>query len=332
MTVALMAGFYVGLKRVDLPEKRLDTTQYEEIDWARFTPAPPKRVHKAREAPAEPKAETRPVEPAARRVERIDLEDIASFFDSGREELQTQAKRPISPQRVAPMEPQIEESLEKPDLSTLLVTPSSSEVPAFRVSARAPGAGRSEMEEPALQVEKGSGLELPQIRYGAGSTSVAVRATGKSELLVPAVSMLDFTSLGEDYENLTSILDELIRWMRSHPADFSEVVRAFMGIRQDDLTSKARFRIGQRRFDLFLSFRDSEHELRICLVEGDRSIFLIDRGLKERSNYLRAGRVARDPGGRLVSFETSQRSPSDARTAEFYQLFLSWWERQKKDE
>ena len=66
--------------------------------------------------------------------------------------------------------------------------------------------------------------------------------------------------------------------------------------------------------------------MRICLVEGDNAILLIDSGFKEKSNYLRKGSVKRNVYNMVTSFITRQEAPSEDKTTEFYQIFMSWWE------
>jgi len=61
-------------------------------------------------------------------------------------------------------------------------------------------------------------------------------------------------------------------------------------------------------------------------VEGNESTYLIDRGFKERSSFLRSGGVSRGSNGALLAFGTTREAASNHRTTEFYQIFLSWWE------
>jgi hypothetical protein len=328
ITVILLAGLYAGLRWIDLPEKRIDTAQYEEIDWTKFTPIPPSATKEER---AQSTAEEAPVAPTPKRIERIDLADIVAFFEDAGGEDQPAVQSPVNPLGVAPMEPQVREQLEIPDISSLLITPTSPEAPSFEIPTRVPGVERSGQEKPTLEVRRGSELDLQEIEYESGKESTGVRKPVGVEAPTPTVTMINAADLGEEYENLSSILDDLVQWMRDHPAEFSDVVKRFVGFASGDLTSMARFRIGARDFELYLLYRDTERELRICLVEGEQSIFLIDRGLRERSHYLRAGKVGRGSTGQITYFETSQDSPSDARTAEFYRLFLSWWEGQRHE-
>ena len=97
---------------------------------------------------------------------------------------------------------------------------------------------------------------------------------------------------------------------------------------QDALRSVVSFRVGDRVFTLYLKVIESLYEIHIVLIEGRQLSYLIDSGFKKRSHFLRLGTAtyADSAMTKLVACDTSLEKPSDRRTKEFYQVFLSWWD------
>jgi len=131
-------------------------------------------------------------------------------------------------------------------------------------------------------------------------------------------------------QNMAAIIDDLMKWMSRNKGSFNPVTESFMMYESGDLTSKADFVNDQRKFELYLLYRPNVKEIRICLVEGNQSIMLIDDGFKKQSNYLRTGDVTRASDGSIVLFSTSQQPASAQITNHFYQSFLMWWEKARK--
>lgn len=331
LTGVLLVAVYLGLNRSSLPSPRMDTTHYEEIDWAKFTPTPPEKITTPEDETTSPAAVETPPEPAPARVERINLRDIVSYFEAA-EEAETEILRsPLQPEEVLPRTAPVRTDLDLSQLSSLELSPTSLGKPKLQVPGSKPGRTATAAKDLDLQVGRSSRLELDEVAYGLGGGEAGRRTLQGVPGAVPSIAILDVDSLGGGEPSLSSLFDKLVEWMKRHPSEFSPVVKAFLSYRPEDLTSKVRFRVGERNLELYLLCRENEYELRICLVEGQSSILLIDRGFKERSNYLRIGDVVRNEIGEIMSFETTQESPSDARTTEFYRIFLSWWKTQENE-
>ncbi|MFZ5515779.1 MAG: hypothetical protein ACOY90_04040 [Candidatus Zhuqueibacterota bacterium] len=131
-------------------------------------------------------------------------------------------------------------------------------------------------------------------------------------------------------QNMAIIIDDLMKWMNSNKGSFNRVTESFMMYESGDLTSKTDYVYNGRKFELYLLYKPNVKEIRICMVEGNRSTMLIDDGFKKQSNYLRTGDVSRDGNDSIVLFSTSQHPASEQMTNEFYQIFLMWWEKAKK--
>jgi hypothetical protein len=122
--------------------------------------------------------------------------------------------------------------------------------------------------------------------------------------------------------------DILANWMRGHAAELPVGVRVHMNYESAFLTAVAPFSSEGREWELFLMFNESLRELHIVLVEGDQSVYLIDRGFLEQSRSLREGTVRR-VDGEIVAVDSRSGSASSDRAQDFYNVFLSWWEAAK---
>ncbi len=119
-------------------------------------------------------------------------------------------------------------------------------------------------------------------------------------------------------------------WMRSNPAALPVGVQVHMNYESTFLTSVISFDSGGDRWELYLMLNEALRELHIVLVQGDRSVYLIDRGFQAQSRSLREGTVRR-AGGRIMAVDSRSGSASGDRASEFYNVFLSWWETTKSD-
>lgn len=153
--------------------------------------------------------------------------------------------------------------------------------------------------------------------------------------IIPEAGVIDIPLISQEKvskkPDISVIIDQLMLWMKKHPYEFNEVVKSFMMYEKNDLTSMVVFRFKDRIFELYLLYKEKTKEIRICLIEGDQSIMLIDSGFKKQSNYLRNGSVFRLDDNSIFSFSTRQYPASEKKTSEFYQFFLSWWEQAKKE-
>ncbi len=159
----------------------------------------------------------------------------------------------------------------------------------------------------------------------------------------PAVSVETAAERGDD-DNVNEVVireyeadsfggseaDVLAAWMRAHPAELPVGVRVHVNFEPSFLTATAPFASGGREWELFLMFNESLRELHIVLVEGDQSVYLIDRGFQEQSRSLREGTVRRLEG-EILAVDSRTGAASSDRAREFYNVFLSWWEVAKQD-
>jgi hypothetical protein len=169
------------------------------------------------------------------------------------------------------------------------------------------------------------------------------RTAGSADADGPAVSVETAAARGDvegagevvirEYESDTfggSDVELLATWMRANRTELPVGVRVHLDFEPSFLTAAVPFSSEGREWELYLMFNESLRELRIVLVEGDRSVYLIDRGFQEQSQSLREGTVRRS-NGEIVAVDSRSGAASSARAREFYNIFLSWWEVAKQD-
>jgi len=159
----------------------------------------------------------------------------------------------------------------------------------------------------------GSLLSGPQVRDGS--------AQGQE------VGLRDLSEFGDGYSDMDPIIHDLIRWMKQNPADLPIAVRRTMTDgRWDDslLSSRVPFYIDDRQFDLLLMANEEDMEVHIFLVENLLATYLIDRGFRGESSFLRRGNVGYQNED-IADVDSQMRPAGTEQTQEFYQIFLSWW-------
>lgn len=148
----------------------------------------------------------------------------------------------------------------------------------------------------------------------------------KSSTDKSTVTQINMIHLPDNFKTqMPKIFVNISQWMKDNPKPLPNAVKKFMGFQSNDLTSKVDFKIKDRFFEIYLLCIESTYEIKICLIEGDRTTLLIDEGFKHESHYLRTGQVYRTRSNEILSFGTKQEAASKNETQEFYQIFLSWW-------
>jgi hypothetical protein len=167
-------------------------------------------------------------------------------------------------------------------------------------------------------------------RVSAGPTNADLDASlieGKTQSIPNSVTQVTFFPMPDDIQTkMPVIFVKISQWMRENPVPLPNAFKKFMGYEPKHLTSKVAFQIGERQFEIYLLCIESTYEIKICLIEGNRTTLLIDEGFKHESHFLRTGKVFRtSKTGEILSFGTKQEEASKKDTREFYQIFLSWW-------
>lgn len=197
--------------------------------------------------------------------------------------------------------------------------------------------GRVGRPRPSRDTGSGLGIGINERLADAGQESTAARSetgpdvavqtgTEREDVEAPTVEITEYEA--ESFDG--SEADRLGAWMRANPSPLPVGVRVHMNYEPTFLTTVAPFDSGDIRWELYLMFNEALRELHIVLVEGDRSVYLIDRGFQEQSRSLREGTVRRTNGS-IVAVDSRSGAASGDRAREFYNVFLSWWEATKAD-
>ena len=130
------------------------------------------------------------------------------------------------------------------------------------------------------------------IRGGIGLAGGPAVRSGWDEAI--EVSLKSLAELGDGFETIDPVVNQLIDWMKENPVELPIAVKRTMSDNrwQDDfLTTSSRFVAGDREYELMIMVKEAIPELHIFLVEADQATYLIDRGFQKQSSYLRRGRV-----------------------------------------
>jgi hypothetical protein len=192
-----------------------------------------------------------------------------------------------------------------------------------RTGGRRPAAGRAGGAGIGVGIqERPAAQDVPPSSGGITGPGVSVR-TGANRSGLAEGAELDITVHDPDAFD-GSEADRLALWMESHPADLPVGVRVHVNYEPSFLTAVSTFSSGGREWELYLMFNQALQEVHVVLVEGDRSVYLIDRGFQEQSRSLREG-VVRRSAGQIMAIDSRSGAASGEQSRDFYNVFLSWW-------
>lgn len=331
VTVALLLGAHVGLKGVAVPAFASGRDAIRELDplvFERYAAPPPP------EETASPEADEEADEEAERAETPDEGAEVASFDEEVGQAME-ELERVFGPEETAgPVSDRVTDG-DEPAAAGI-----TEEVPDDRFEALF-GA----RDEPVV----GGAAARGPARAGAGRGGVGLGITerstggapdpgrGASDGAVPGVDAITSTRRRPAVDSSEVVIgdfapesfdgseaDRLAGWMRAHPAELPIGVRVHVNYQPSFLTSAAAFTSEGREWELFLMFNATLRELHIVMVEGGRSIYMIDRGFQEESRSLREGTVRRSQG-EIVAVDSRTVSASGERARDFYDVFLSWW-------
>lgn len=123
-------------------------------------------------------------------------------------------------------------------------------------------------------------------------------------------------------------VDELIRWMRLRPGALPVGIRRHVDWRQDNLTATALIEREGETYELYLMARTPIREIHVVLVRGRRTYYLIDRSFQHEGRKFRTG-TARREEATITGVVSEERAAGSPEAAHFYNVFLSWWQRER---
>ncbi len=132
--------------------------------------------------------------------------------------------------------------------------------------------------------------------------------------------------------DLNKVFTELMEWMKSNQTEFEPILKRYLRYQPGSLTTNIRITVDAMSYDLFILCNEHSQDIGILLVEAGsgNAIMLRDTGFRKKSFYLSKGRTSRDEEGMMASLTMLENSPSREETKKFYDIFLSWWENNRK--
>lgn len=325
MTAALLLGMWVGLQELAVPAFASGRDVIRELDPLLFeryaTPPPPEETVAPEEADT-----PEPEEPTE--VVSFEQEVGAAMQELERLFASEDPTAPVSERpggEGAGSAPGIAEDIPDDRFEALFGGGTELAVPG--AAARRPGRATGQGAGVGLGITERTDTSSPDpvtARTDPGevpSSLEAITETRREATTESEVVIGDFDA--ESFDG--SAAERLATWMRANAAPLPVGVRAHVNFQPSFLTSTVPISADGRQWDLYLMFNESLREIHIVLVEGDRSIYMIDRGFQEESRSLREGTVRR-LDGRIVAVDSRTASASSERAQDFYNVFLSWWE------
>jgi hypothetical protein len=132
--------------------------------------------------------------------------------------------------------------------------------------------------------------------------------------------------------DLNRVFLELLEWLKSHQSELGPVLKHYLRYRPGDLTADIKIETTPVDYDLFILCNEHSQDIGILLVEqasGD-AIMLRDTGFRKKSFYLSKGKASRDEDHIVSSLTMLENSPTRSETSQFYNIFLSWWDNNRK--
>ena len=137
----------------------------------------------------------------------------------------------------------------------------------------------------------------------------------------PQERPLDLT--GDDLD-----VDELIAWMRLRPSELPPGIQRHVDWREENITATETIEHGGQRYELYLMARLEIREIHVVLVLGEQTYYLIDRSFLHDGRNFRAG-AARRSDGVITGVVSEERAAASPEATWFYEVFLSWWKRER---
>ena len=327
LTLALLLGVQAGLEAISVPAFASSRDMIRELDpliFERFAmPAPP-------ESDPEESEDEMPEE-APEEVASLSFEqEVSQAMEELERRFGSDPTPPLSVERGAGAAdapaPGISADVSTDRFESLfgttdeLVAGRTVRGRAGRPETAGAGIGIGITERPAGTIDSSTGSGV--------SPEVAVQ-TGADRSAAEAAADVEVTEYPSEGFN-RSEADLLAAWMRTHAVELPVGIRAHINYEPTFLTAAAAVVSDGRRWELYLMFNEVLQEVHVVLVEGDRSVYLIDRGFQETSRSLREGTVRRSRG-EIVAVDSRTSAASSERAREFYDVFLSWWETTKAE-
>ncbi len=257
VTAVLVLVIYIVVRQLTFPEPQFDVAKFAEIDFTKFQPPKPE-VKKENTPKEQAKTEQAPdptnTTPEMPQVDLTTLEDLAKMIDQTPKDLSALSRMAAATQ-----------SLTMPELNVGSVKPIfDAPVIQNRPGNIAVQGTRSNVFNPKLEASRAGIGSVPGNSYTTGR---AGPITGKKAVSTKA-EKVPVKNFGEaDFKNnLREVFQQLARWMRDNPYDFTPALKSGMRYKPSDLTSKVTIDANATTYELFMLCNEASEDFGLLLV------------------------------------------------------------------
>jgi hypothetical protein len=325
LTTILVLVMYIVVRQLTFPEPQFDVAKFAEIDFTKFQP--PKPEAKKENTPKEQaKVEQAPdpTNTAPAEMPQVDLttlEDLTKMIDQTPKDLSALSRMAAATQ-----------SLTMPELNVGSVKPIfNAPVIQNRPGTIAVQGTPSNVYNPNLEASKAGIGGVPGKGYATGR---AGPVTGQKAVNTKA-EKVNVKNFGEAdlKKNLRELFQQLAKWMRQNPYEFTPALKSYMRFKPGDLTSRAAIDAGGgASYEVFMLCNEASEDFGLLLVTlGDSAsaTCLRDTGFRQQSFALSKGIAGRNEVQEVFAMSMLEEQPTKKETARFYSIFLSWWDKNK---
>ena len=135
--------------------------------------------------------------------------------------------------------------------------------------------------------------------------------------------------------DLKRLFQELLEWMKDHPYELPPALKRYMRFTNGDMTSRVTIATQETEYELFMLCNTASEDFGLLLVaagDSTQAICLRDTGFRKQSFYFSKGIANRNENGGVGSISMLEQRPTLQETTNFYNIFLSWWDKTKAGE
>jgi hypothetical protein len=323
LTAILVVGIYIVVRQLTFSEPQFDVAKFAEIDFTKFQPPKPETKENKPKEQAKVEETPDPTKTAPAEVPQVDLttlEDLTKMIDQTPKDLSALSRMSSATQ-----------SLITPELNVGSVKPIfNAPVIQNRPGTIAVQGTPSNVYNPKLEASRAGIGGVPGNSYATGR---AGPVTGQKAVSAKAekVTVKNFGE-ADMKKNLRELFQQLAKWMRQNPYDFTPSLKSYMRFKPGDLTSRAAIEAGQTSYEVFMLCNEASEDFGLLLVAAGDSAgatCLRDTGFRQQSFALSKGIAGRNEALEVFSIIMIEERPTKQETERFYSIFLSWWEKNK---
>ena len=315
ITGILVFGLYIILSRASMPNISFKTEDFNDIEFEKFIPPPPKALDKPKVKESK-KLETTLLKPTIVDFKMLD-------------QLDDMLKRPDKNLLTTPQTELIPENLQLPDIK--MQTNIINDAPYIKrnINASLPILSSVATKVPKINIDPMAikGDFVPAEKFKRKTNASVIKNKKKSEENIKQVNTQVFDKTKIDMA-LNELFLKLVSWLKKNETPLTPALKMFLGYKPTDLACQARVKAGTEIYDLFIVCNEISQEIGILLIslKDNSVIYLRDIGFRRESYYLSKGVTVRNSQGQVLSVGTQEEAPTLKETNKFYSIFLSWWQ------